>query len=243
MGDMGNVVTEKVQQGTQQVAEGTQQAVSQVTEQARQQATSFLDGQKSQATSTLTSIADALRQTGDSLRTSDQAMVAGVTDKAADQVESVSNYLQQRQVGDFVYEAENYARNNTWLFLGGAFTLGLLAARFLKSSGSRSNSSNYDGSYGGYGQNYGYGNNSGQNYGYASNGGQSYGGGMPAGQYDYGTVPHRFDDVGTTSTVERGYAPDLTGTTGAMSTATGTSDLTETDTLLETNDGPSDRSY
>lgn len=236
--DVGSVVTEKVQQGAQQAVQGTQQAVNQVTQQAQQQATSFFQNQKSQATGTLDAVAHAFRQTGDNLRNENQPAVAGLADRAADTVEGVSGYLQQRDIGDFVYEAENYARNNTWLFLGGAFTLGLLAARFLKSSSPQSGSSNYGGGHGGYGQGY-----SQRNYGYGSAGGQSYGNGMPSGQYDYGTTPHRFEDVGNIPPVQRGYAAGQAGRSSISSTGASSSDLTDTDTLLETDNGSSSGSY
>jgi hypothetical protein len=46
----------------------------------------------------------------------------------------VSGYLEARDIQDLVGEAESLARRSPALFLGGAFTLGVLAARFLKSS-------------------------------------------------------------------------------------------------------------
>jgi hypothetical protein len=49
-------------------------------------------------------------------------------------LERFSGYLSEREVGDLVYEAEDYARRHSAYFVGGAFLLGLLGARFLKSS-------------------------------------------------------------------------------------------------------------
>jgi hypothetical protein len=46
----------------------------------------------------------------------------------------VSNYLQNTDVSEMVDRTEEFARRRPALFLGGAFALGLLGARFLKSS-------------------------------------------------------------------------------------------------------------
>lgn len=103
-------------------------------EQAGQQAKSTVSEQKEQAANQLHGVAQALRQTSDQLREQDQGMFANYSNQAADQVERLSGYLQEREVSDLVHEAENFARRQPELFIGGAFTLGLLAARFLKSS-------------------------------------------------------------------------------------------------------------
>jgi hypothetical protein len=46
----------------------------------------------------------------------------------------VTAYLEEHDLEDLVYEAEDFARRKPELFVGGAFTLGLLAARFMKST-------------------------------------------------------------------------------------------------------------
>jgi ElaB/YqjD/DUF883 family membrane-anchored ribosome-binding protein len=130
-----------VQQAREQIAdtvsEVTQQAtetVGQLASSAKHQVTSQIDTQKQKASETLTSVAQALRQTGSQLRSQDQAPVADYTSKAADQVERLSTFLRDHDVNDILHEAEQFARRSPALFLGGAFALGLLGARFLKSS-------------------------------------------------------------------------------------------------------------
>jgi len=117
-----------------QVAADAQQAAGQVVDQARQQVSSRLAGQKDRAAEGLTSVAQALRQTGQQLRDQDQQGVTGYIENAASQVERVSNYLRQNDLGQLVDDVEGFARRQPALFLGGAFVLGLLGARFLKSS-------------------------------------------------------------------------------------------------------------
>jgi hypothetical protein len=53
---------------------------------------------------------------------------------AADQVERLSTYLRDSSFEDVIREAEDMARRQPLLFLGGAFLAGFLGARFLKSS-------------------------------------------------------------------------------------------------------------
>jgi len=108
--------------------------------QAREQVTTKASAQKDRATEGLTSVATALRQTSEQLRSQDTGPVSQYVEQAADQVEKVTQYLQSKSVGEIVGEVERFARREPALFLGGAFALGLLGARFLKSS-------NRDGAY------------------------------------------------------------------------------------------------
>jgi hypothetical protein len=66
-------------------------------------------------------------------------MVAQVAEQAAERVERVSGYLREKDIDQLVREAEDFARRQPALFLGGAFALGVLGARFLKSSGKQAN--------------------------------------------------------------------------------------------------------
>jgi hypothetical protein len=165
--DTGNLVTEQVKQSAQQVAQQSQDVASQVVQGAQQQAQSMLSTRKDQLTGSLNSAADALRQTGDTLRNSDQAPMAGIMDTAADKVSGVAGYFEGRDIGQIVADTENYARGNPAVFLGGAFLLGLAAARFLKSSTTPPTPSSY-GSGTGYGSYAGY--SGGYNRGYVSSG-------------------------------------------------------------------------
>jgi ElaB/YqjD/DUF883 family membrane-anchored ribosome-binding protein len=117
------------------------QQAGQLADQAKQQATSQLSSQKQRATQSLGSVSQALRQTGQHLREQDQGTIAQYTDKAAEQVERVSGFLKNKNVSELMSEAERFARQQPSLFLGGAFALGVLGARFLKSSSEHSQGS------------------------------------------------------------------------------------------------------
>jgi len=132
--DATREVTGQVKDTVGQVADQAQQAAGHVVDQARQQVSSRLVDQKDRAAEGLTSVAQALRQTSQQLRMQDQQTVTGYIESAASQVERISNYLKHNDLGGLIDDVEQFARRQPALFLGGTFVLGLLGARFLKSS-------------------------------------------------------------------------------------------------------------
>ena len=79
----------------------------------------------------LVSVATALRASTKDL---EDNMVAPYIEKAADQIERASEFLRTGDLRQVQRSLEGFARREPLLFLGGAFTLGLLGARFIKSS-------------------------------------------------------------------------------------------------------------
>lgn len=100
----------------------------------RDQASSQLNSQKNKATDGLGSVAHAVRGTTQKLRDEHHDTVARYVEQAADQIERFSERLKQKDVGELVGDAQQLARRKPALFVGGAFAVGLLGARFLKSS-------------------------------------------------------------------------------------------------------------
>lgn len=189
--DTGDLVKEQVSQGAQQAMDKTQQVAGQVTESAKSQARSAFESQKQTMTQNLTHVAQALHTTSDTLEQQNLGPVGNVIDTVANRIESTSGYIQQRSVDDLLQDAENYARQHTWAFLGGGFVLGLAAARFLKSSAPRPGSSNSGGSYGApsrYAGGAGYG-SYGSSYATGSNYGSGYGSNFSANDVSMGGTP------------------------------------------------------
>lgn len=114
--------------------QATQSQQSGIVGMVRERATSQLSTQKVKATDGLDSIAQAVRQTTQQLRSQDQAAIAGYIDKAADGLEQLSRRLRDKEVDELMRDARNIARRQPALFIGGSFALGILAARFIKSS-------------------------------------------------------------------------------------------------------------
>lgn len=86
----------------------------------------------------LVDVANALRQTSKQLGGNS---VAPYVEKAADQLERASNYVRTADPREIQRGVESFARREPLLFIGGAFALGMVAARFLKASASNIESS------------------------------------------------------------------------------------------------------
>jgi hypothetical protein len=128
--------------GLSGVVDQAKQAAADVAGQAKDKVESQITAQKDRAVGSIGAVADALRQTGSTLRDKETGIPADLADRAAEQIDRVSGYLRNRTLGGLVSDVESFARREPAIFFGGAFTLGLLAARLLKSS------SHHDDNYG-----------------------------------------------------------------------------------------------
>lgn len=143
-----------------------QEAAGSVADQATRTAEATASTGMTKAGETLDQVAQAIREAGQGLR-EQQPQIAGFVDTAAEQVDKAGDFLRQSDLQDVVYRVEDIARRQPALFIGGAFVLGLVAARLLKTSagggsggqGFSSGSSYRDLGYGagatGYGSAYG----------------------------------------------------------------------------------------
>jgi len=90
--------------------------------------------QKTRATETLTSISTAARHTTRQLRDEGQANVASAVEQAVDRVDTLARSLEGTEIEDIFRGVQTFARQQPTLFVAMAFGLGVVAARFLKSS-------------------------------------------------------------------------------------------------------------
>jgi hypothetical protein len=110
-------------------------AIAGAASQAGTKVVSGVNTQKARAADSLGSVAQALRQSSDQLRSKDPGMpVHQYISTAADRIERFSDHLRSSSVSDMMNEVEQFARRQPAVFIGGAMMLGLLGARFLKSS-------------------------------------------------------------------------------------------------------------
>ncbi|MGH7509514.1 MAG: hypothetical protein ACREMZ_08585 [Gemmatimonadales bacterium] len=132
----------------EQIREVKDQVVGQARttlEQARDRAGSSLGESKAQLADQFGTIAQALRRTSEQLRSEDQQRIAGLTETVARQVDQIGDYLRNRDARAMRTDLENLARRQPGLVVGSALILGLVGARFLKSSqrGRRGSRINY----------------------------------------------------------------------------------------------------
>ena len=126
------------------VRQKVEETASTLVDQATQVASTQAKTQKERAASTLDAVAKSLYETGSGMR-EQQPQLASLADQAASRVVDASAYLREHEVRDLVREAENFARREPVLFLGAAFALGFVAARFIKASAPQSNQGNGSG--------------------------------------------------------------------------------------------------
>jgi hypothetical protein len=118
----------------QPTADTVKEQASQATDRAQQQAKSQLATRKNEAAGSLTDVSQAVSQVGSQLRQNEHDTLAQYADMAAQQVDRFASYLREHNVNEVLDEVQGLARRQPALFLAGAFALGVLGARFLKSS-------------------------------------------------------------------------------------------------------------
>lgn len=103
---------------------------------AKENASERIETRKHQAADTLSNVARSLRESGDGM-VGEEAGAGRAMRQVADQVDRFAGYIESRDVGQMLDQVEDFARHQPAAFVGGAFTLGLIGARFLKSSRDR----------------------------------------------------------------------------------------------------------
>lgn len=111
---------------------------------ARDRAGSSLSDGRRQAADQIGGIGGALHRTSEQLRNEDQARFADVTDSVGRQIDRVADYLRNSDGRTITRDIESLARRQPALVFAGAFALGLVAARFLKSSDPDSDDAGYE---------------------------------------------------------------------------------------------------
>ena len=116
-----------------QVKEKAREFAGKATEQAKTKARTTVESGKERAAETVAAFAETLRG-GDRSRIEENEQVMRFLGAAADRMEHLADYLRTTETDELVRQAESLARRQPAVFLGGAFMLGVLGARFLKSS-------------------------------------------------------------------------------------------------------------
>ncbi len=132
-GQPGKGAKDEIIDGARHLGSEVKDMAADVAGGAKKAAETKLGAGKDFAAEHLGSVAHALRKTGDELAESDSGITEYVH-RAASSVEKVSTYLQKKTLSELLGDMEGYARREPAVFLGGAFVVGLLGGRFLKSA-------------------------------------------------------------------------------------------------------------
>lgn len=121
---------EKAQEFAGEAQEKARDAAGKAQEGLRQQA----DQRSTQAGERVADTAQDLRSVGEELRKQGKETPAKLADRAAEQTERVSSYLQEKGPDEMLHDVEDFGRQRPWAVLAGGLALGIVAARFLKAS-------------------------------------------------------------------------------------------------------------
>jgi hypothetical protein len=144
--DSGSGSQSMAGQAQEKVQEKAQEVRGQVSSRVREQA----DTRSTQAGEQVTSLAEAMRRTGQTLRDEGNDTPAKVTDAVAEQADRLGSYLRDADGDAILRDVENLARRQPWLFAAGGLVLGVVASRFLKASSGRRYESTNGGSARGF---------------------------------------------------------------------------------------------
>jgi hypothetical protein len=100
------------------------------------QAKTTVDSRLGEVAQELDNVAGKVRQTSYNVGDGNDTVVR-YGERIAEQIEGVSSYLDEHGVEEILTDIQDFARRQPAVFLGGAFMLGLVVGRFLRSSGDR----------------------------------------------------------------------------------------------------------
>lgn len=141
--ELASSSTNQAQEVADQATQMATTAIEKVGEQAKQTAST----QKQRIAGGLDVTANAIRQTGQSVK-QEQPVVAEYAEKAAAGVERVSGYLRERDVDEVITDVQDYARKNKGVFIAGTLLVGFMTARLIKSAGRRQQQAQLPTNYG-----------------------------------------------------------------------------------------------
>ena len=133
-----NLPAQRPGQGSAQGGGGGGQSIEQKANQAAQraaeQAKLSYDNARAQVSEQVGAVARAVESAAQTLREQDQTGLSRKVQPYVQKIENASTYLKDKSPRQLKEDIDRLARERPAWFLGGAFVLGVLAARFIKSS-------------------------------------------------------------------------------------------------------------
>lgn len=126
-------LSEAAHRGEDLMEEGKEKA-REMGDRATEMARSRADEQRERVVGGMRTVADAIRQSSRDLP-EDRQQYGRLLEGVASRVEGASRYLDEHDVDSLTRDVRRVARDHAPAFLSGAFTLGLIGARVIKSSG------------------------------------------------------------------------------------------------------------
>jgi ElaB/YqjD/DUF883 family membrane-anchored ribosome-binding protein len=115
-------------------ASAAQEKASEVREQGSARLRDQFDERSTKAGSQVRSLAAALRRSGNDLSNEGNGNASQLITQAADRVERVGSYLEQKSGDELMRDIEMFARRRPWMLAGIGMVAGVAAARLMKAS-------------------------------------------------------------------------------------------------------------
>jgi ElaB/YqjD/DUF883 family membrane-anchored ribosome-binding protein len=127
-------LTDEASAKVQGAASAAQEKAAELREQGSARLRDQFDQRSTQAGSQVRSLAEALRRSGNDLSDEGNGNAAQLTGQAADRIERLGSYLEQKRGDELMRDVETFARRRPWLLAGLGMLAGVAAARFMKAS-------------------------------------------------------------------------------------------------------------
>lgn len=118
----------------QDASSAAQEKASELREEGSARLRDQFDQRSSQAGRQMRSLAEALRRSGDELGSEGNGGMPQLTGKAADRIEQLGGYLEQKRGDELMRDIETFARRRPWMLAGVGMLAGMAGARFMKAS-------------------------------------------------------------------------------------------------------------
>ena len=122
---------------TDQVKQTAAEVTRVITDTLQDEASRLFYQQRGRAAKRVARLGKVARQAAHALHAVKMDGVADYADAAAERVESMSDYINEKDLTELLRDAQDAARAHPAVAMGGMFLVGLAAARFLKASASR----------------------------------------------------------------------------------------------------------
>jgi hypothetical protein len=127
-------LTDQASDKVHEAASTVQDKASELREQGSGRLRDEFDQRSNQAGTQARSLGDALRRSGSDLENEGNANAARLAGQAAERIDRVGSYLEQKSGDELIRDIEGFARRRPWMLAGLGMLAGVATARFLKAS-------------------------------------------------------------------------------------------------------------
>lgn len=130
--------TAQIKESARDTAQSLKQKGTEKAHELQERGNAFAEGRKSELAHKISGCGAAVRRAADKLRDENDPNIASYADLIADRFEAAGSYVETRDLNAMYHDLENAARRRPEILFGGMFMAGLVLARFLKASDTRS---------------------------------------------------------------------------------------------------------